>query len=201
MNQLGRQFGPPVDVRGMPLEPALGLPRAVVYERRWVQWLELALGLGVLVFGVVAVVAASQGHPIESKYGPAVYLCLPIGPAIVWEAWRKLRRWTCLVIAENGFDDRMGDQPSGPVLWQEVASMGMGAQMVVGPGHGGKVPTFFVRFKPGPRQPLSPLGAAPKQVSTVWLEIGFRGAETKIPSLMEAAYREWQERQALYGGF
>jgi hypothetical protein len=200
VNELGSHFGNPVVIRGAPLEPALGLPRAVVYELRWVQWLQLVLGVGVFAFGAWAVFAAAQGTPIETKYGPVIYICLPAGPAIVWDAWRNLRRWTCLVVAENGFDDRTAAHACGPVLWQEVASMSGGTVWHVGAGHAARLHSYTVQLKPGRRQPLSPMGPVPNQVESVTLELTLR-EKRRVPELMEAAYRDWQDRQALYAGF
>jgi hypothetical protein len=189
------------EVRGAQLDPALGLPRYVIYERRWVQWIELVLGVFVFGAGVVALGAVMSGQTLGGKYGPAILLCLPIGPLIVWEAMGKIRRWSCLVIAQLGFDDRMGDNPAGPVLWSEVHSMGKDSTLHVGPGTSARIPTFVVCLRPDPRQPLSPLGAQPKQLGRVVLQIGFRGEETLIPSLMEESFRQWQELQAVYAGF
>jgi hypothetical protein len=189
-----------VTVKGAPLDPALGLPRVVIYEKRWVQEIQLLLGLGTFAMGLYYWAQALGGNLYDGKYGPLVYLLAPIGPAIMWDAWRKLRRWTCLVIAEYGFDDRMGDKPAGPVLWGEVASMSRGTSMHVSSHGVAGAPTLNVILRRGPRQPLSPLGAPPKQIGSLQLELA-TGPERRIPELMEQAFARWQQDQQLYRGF
>jgi hypothetical protein len=148
----------------------------------------------VLGWGVYAVAAAASGAPLDTKYGPLVYIGLPIGPAIMLDAWRKLQRWPCLVIAELGFDDRMGDKPSGPVLWREVASMRPGRSLHVTSQGAAALPSFTIQLRPGRRQPLSPLGGSPKHLSEVTLELA-TGPERRILELMEAEFQAWQERE------
>jgi hypothetical protein len=189
-----------VAIRGEPLEPALGLPRAVAYEMRWVQWLQLVLGFGCILMGLAALAGAASGHPWESKYGALIYILAPVGVAICWEAWGHLKRWPCLILAQYGFDDRMVEHPAGPVLWSEVAGMEMSSVLHVGAGHAARLPCLVVWLKPGPRQPLSPLGKPPQQIDKVTLELTI-SQKKKIPPLMEAAFAEWQESQLLYAGF
>jgi hypothetical protein len=189
-----------VPVKGAPVDPALGLVRTVVYEKRWVQRIEFLLGVFTAALGVYVIAAAVAGTPMQTKYGALIYVCAPAGAGIMWDSWRKLRRWPGLVIAELGFDDRMGDHPSGPVLWREVEAMHSGKSWHVSTHGAAGLPSFVVELLPGPRPPLSPLGSQPKQIKAVTLELA-TGPEKRIPELMEAAYQSWLERERLYAGF
>jgi hypothetical protein len=187
-------------VRGKPLDAALGLPRAIIYEKRWVQWLVLLFGLGAFGFGLWATIVALRGHPYESKYGALIYVCLPVGPLIGLEAARSIRRWPCIVIAENGFDDRTSEHPAGPIAWYEVAGISTERALHVGAGCSAALPNLVIRLNPGPREPLSPLGPIPKQIREVRLQLPL-DQHRRAAQMLAAALAEWRDREALYAGF
>jgi len=159
----------PVIVRGAPLDPALGLPVAVIRENRWNTRLEV--GAAGLLTGIFVWAAGewATGHPIETGYGPLIYLCLPGGLSFAWFAWKRIKRGNCVIVAERGFDDRSSDNPAGPILWSEVASMGEKSKwhLAVHPGavYATRSRPLVVDLVGGPRMPLSPLGPQRRQIA------------------------------------
>jgi len=195
-----------VIIRGAPLDPALGLPLAVVREKRSNIWIEIAAAILLAVIAAWAAVAWADGHPVQTEYGPLLFLCLPGGLVIGWFGWRRMRLGDCVIVAERGFDDRSGDSPAGPILWSEVVSMGEErrwhfAENPIGVVVGRTRP-WVVHLAGGPRKPLSPLGLQPRQIGRVTIETGIlEGGRNRLPELMQEAYRRWLERQALGQGW
>lgn len=193
--------GGSVIVRGAPLDPALGLPVAVVREKRWNIRLEMAGAVLLVGIAFWAAVGWATGHPVQTEYGPLIYLCLPGGLSLGWFAWRRIRRGDCVIVAERGFDDRSGDGPAGPILWSEVVSMGEERKwhLALHPGaaYATRTRPWVVQLVGGPRRPLSPLGSQPRQISRVSIETGIlEGGRQRLPELMERAYARWLERRA-----
>jgi hypothetical protein len=185
----------PVTIHGAPIDPALGLPRAVITERPLRQWLEIGFGLACVVNFVAMITGAfGSSSPSMGKYVFLSWVTLVISPFSIVDGIRRLRRRAALVVAANGFDDRMSYKWVGPVLWSEVASIGPGSKMV------GNlcIPIILVTLKPGVRAPLSPLGQMPKQVDKAEIELGFR-LKTRVPDALMASYNAWRDRQ-MYGG-
>ena len=191
----------PIVVPGAPLDAALGLPLAVVREKRWLTWTEMVASGALIGIAVGAAVGWAMGNPIQTQYGPLIYLCLPGGLSIGWFAWRRIARGNCVILAERGFDDRSGDKPAGPILWSEVASIGeMGKwHLAVHPGavYATRSRPLVVELVGGPRPRLSPLGPERRQMRRVTIETnGLEGGRKRLPELMGQAYARWLDRQA-----
>ena len=92
------------------------------------------------------------------------------------------------MLAENGFDNRLAGRLEGPVLWREIVWMGRGKKW----SYSRDVPTWVVMLRPGPRPPFSPLGAQPKQIEKVTINI-LGGFNETVPAAMMAGYQEWQQ--------
>jgi hypothetical protein len=190
----------PVIVRGAPLDPALGLPVAVVREKRWNIRLEIGAGILLIVIFVWAAVAWATGHPVQTEYGPLIYLCLPGGLSLAWFGWRRIKRGDCVIVAERGFDDRSGDNPAGPILWSEVVSIGEEGKwhLALHPGavYATRTRPLVIELVAGPRGPLSPLGPQPRQIRRVAIETNvLEGGRKRLPDLMQQAHERWLERR------
>jgi hypothetical protein len=121
MSRAGASAGQrdPIVIPGPPLDASLGLPQAVFRVRRWTQWLQLLIGVGMVVFvglGLAGVFHVRGGLPILLVLGGP-----PIGVWVTWDAARHLRGTACLVVAAGGFDDRAGR--SGVVHWEDVIAI------------------------------------------------------------------------------
>jgi hypothetical protein len=109
----------PIVIPGPPLDASLGLPQAVFRVRRWTQWLQLLIGVGMVVVVVLGVTGA-----FHVRGGLPILLVLagpPVGAWITWDAARHLRGTACLVVASEGFEDRA--ERSGAVHWQDVVTI------------------------------------------------------------------------------
>jgi hypothetical protein len=105
-----------------------------------------------------------------------------------------------VIVAELGFDDRSGDDPAGPILWSEVASMGERGKwhLALHPGavYATRSRPLVVDLVGGPRGPLSPLGPQRRQIGRVSIETNvLEGGGKRLPELMEHAYARWLERR------
>lgn len=184
----------PVTIHGAPIDPALGLPRAVIYEQPFKQWLEIGFGVAFaanFVAWTTGLFGASSG---VTRYVLLSWILVALAPFLIFDGIRRFRRRPALIVAANGFDDRMSYKAVGPVLWSEVASIGPGIKRT------GTVsqPIILVALKPGGRAPLSPLGPVPKQVDKAEIGLGL-GLGPRIQEAMMTSYSLWRDRQ-IYGG-
>ncbi len=180
----------PIVVPDYPLHPALGLPRAVVRQRAFSYWFELIFGVAFLA----ALIGSLLGLVHESQWTPegiglsALFAIL--SPYMVYDGIRNIRRKPCVIVAANGFDDRTGWRPAGPVLWGEVAGMATSSKLV---GRR-RYPVFVVMLRPGPRSSLVSLSRPPKQVKQVQIPMD-HGLDKIIAPAMLAAYDLWRARE------
>jgi hypothetical protein len=196
LNQLSGS-GTVGSIPGAPIDPALGLPRAVVGEKKWEALGELIAGIGLVAICVVWLAATVAGMSKDGRW-PLAFIFLLIAPFVFFDGWRRLRRGSCVIVAENGFDDRTGTIPAGPVLWSEVENIDldwaadprMNAMFV----SVRRRKQLVVKLNPGKRAPFSSLGAQPRQIdkASITLE-NMEGGDKRLPHLMWQAWQAWRQ--------
>ncbi len=199
MNELNQYWGG-ATVSGAPLDPALGLPRAVVKEKKWEALGELIAGVGLVAISVAWLVATVTGTSKDGRW-PLAFVFMAIGPFVGIDGYRRLRRGSCVIIAANGFDDRSGSDPAGPVLWSEVQGMEFGWATDVRMGasfiSAKKRKQLVITLKPVKRMPLSPSGPPPKPIDKACILLdNMEGGDKRLPEAMRQAYQSWRDDQA-----
>jgi hypothetical protein len=207
---IANQLSGSPSIPGAPLDAALGLLRAVVREKRWLAWLELGvsgpiflIGLGTLAIALVGALAPESLPPSVKVPGnwPVGFVLLVIGPIAAVDGWRRLKRISCVIVAELGFDDRSGKEPAGPVLWSEVETISPERMFRVGPGgtiiHAEAVNALVIRLAGLPRAPLSSLGPPPRQIEEIRIILDdLEGGRSRLPALMKESFVRWANDQA-----
>ena len=177
MGRAANGAGPrgPIVIPVPPLDASLGLPQAVFRVRRWTQWLQLLIGVGmvvVVVLGLAGVFHVRGGLPILLVLGGP-----PIGVWVTWDAARHLRGTACLVVAAGGFDDRA--EHSGVVRWEDVIAISQRR-------HHRSILELDVRIaKPGGGDRTHTIKA-----SEVF------NAEGPLLAALDESHRRWAERRA-----
>lgn len=180
------------------VDPALGLPQVVVKEKRWEALVQLIAGVVLVPASVLIILSGING---TAKAGWQLgFVLLVIAPFLAVFGWKRLKRGSCVVIAQYGFDDRAGTVPAGPVLWREVNSMGTRSDTIVRANSifvgARKRKQLVIELKPGPRKPLSSLGPAPQQTEKVRITLeSMDGGDKRLPDLMWKAWQQWRREQ------
>ena len=126
--------------------------RGPSYTRRRKDLVELVFGvafLALLAAWVGGLVAINEWSA-RDVFGVFVFPIL--SPILIIDGIRNIRRRPSLIVAANGFDDRTGWRPAGPVLWSEVATVEQGSKWAG--NH--REAVLAVALKPGTRLPLWP---------------------------------------------
>jgi hypothetical protein len=194
-------------VPGRPIDPALGLPRAVVREQRWVVWLELLVV--VLMAAILFAMTRAQlaGEVVKGNFWLTAAICVGGGGYALFDARRRVARKSCVIVAQNGFDIRVGTNPTGPVLWSEVESISTERDVKVGVGgrwlvHARAVNTIVIRLGGEPSAPLSSMGAPVRQNKVLRIDLEeMEGGRRRLPELMDESLARWRVDQAYEQGW
>ena len=180
----------PVDVSGVAIEPALGLPRAAVYYSVWPRWFEILLGLA-----SAAIFVAALTHTIdiaESSVDSKALLIMFAGlsPFLVIDGVRSLRMRPGVIVVSNGFLYQTSFRTPGPVFWQEVESLRVGRKRT-----GRRTfPALYISVKAG-AYPANLSGRPGKRPLSLTIPMDHGNDKYIVPAIF-GTHQQWLESQA-----